>query len=221
MRRSKHFQVTENHEGSWAISYGDMITLLLSFFVIFFSFDFNKEVQEKLDQSAIRDLASHQSEFVKNGLVQRSTNASEIEEVTTVIKNPKGQIVVIFKNTSFFRSGQTQIRESVKSLLDQFAQKYLPYSGKYKIKIQAFTDKTPVSPRNRYRDNIELSALRGISVLRYLNKIGIPRRRIEIGGKGILSQNAMKVFGFDKKSNQEKLELSRTIAIVLYREDAV
>ena len=30
----------EDSEGTWAISYGDMITLLLSFFVIFYNADF-------------------------------------------------------------------------------------------------------------------------------------------------------------------------------------
>lgn len=40
MRKRKlkkiHSQIHTDSDGSWAISYGDMITLLLSFFVIFF-----------------------------------------------------------------------------------------------------------------------------------------------------------------------------------------
>jgi flagellar motor protein MotB len=44
-------------EGSWAVSYGDMITLLLSFFVLFFSVDHEKTRKKGLEQSLILSLA--------------------------------------------------------------------------------------------------------------------------------------------------------------------
>ncbi len=37
--RSGHASAEVDSEGSWAISYGDMVTLLLTFFILFFSLD--------------------------------------------------------------------------------------------------------------------------------------------------------------------------------------
>ena len=218
MKRSKYLNVNENHEGSWAISYGDMITLLLSFFVIFFSFDFSKEKELKLQESAIRDIASTENDLSENALAQGD---QVISDLTSVHMDQKGRIFVIFEGMSFFKSGKTDVRVEAKSILDQFAKKYMPYSGKYRIKIQAFTDSTPVSSRHRYKDNIELSALRSISVMHYLKAKGIPKRRMEIGGKGILSKKAKEVFGINELDKEIQKELSRTIAIILYREEAV
>lgn len=218
MKRSKYLNMHTDSEGSWAISYGDMITLLLSFFVIFFSFDFNKEKELKLQESAIRDIATTENDLKENALMN---NDEVIDDLTTIKSDSKGRIFVVFKNMSFFTSGSTDVRTNAKVVLDQFVEKYMPYSGKYKIKVQAFTDSTPVTRKRRYRDNIELSALRSISVLRYLTMKGIPKRRIEIGGKGILSSKARELFGIQTEDKEKLKELSRTIAIVLYREDAV
>ena len=43
-------------EGSWAISYGDMVTLLLAFFVLFFTVDPAVEKEEQLKDSLITAL---------------------------------------------------------------------------------------------------------------------------------------------------------------------
>jgi flagellar motor protein MotB len=45
---SKDHEEEVESEGTWAISYGDMITLLLSFFVIFFTTDFDKKKMQDM-----------------------------------------------------------------------------------------------------------------------------------------------------------------------------
>ena len=113
------------------------------------------------------------------------------------------------------------MNEYGKVLLGRFIDKYIPYAGKFRVKIQAFTDDRPVSrSEHRFKDNVELSALRSISVLRYLQNHGVPLNRVEIGGKGIMSKNALKVLGLETASLKEVRKMSRTIALVLYREDA-
>ena len=161
-RAKKQFYDNDTH-GSWAVSYGDMITLLLSFFVIFFSFDYNKENEVKLELNAIKNISLvDSSKETSNGLEENSTDTiEELNEITTVVKKEQdGKLIVMFKGANFFDSGFVELNGIGKNLLDKFVQRYLPYAGKFKVKIQAFTDDRPVlTQTKRYRDNVELSAL--------------------------------------------------------------
>jgi flagellar motor protein MotB len=49
LKNHKEVASEEESEGTWAVSYGDMITLLLSFFVIFYNTDFEKEKTLKIN----------------------------------------------------------------------------------------------------------------------------------------------------------------------------
>jgi flagellar motor protein MotB len=211
-------------EGSWAISYGDMITLLLSFFVIFFSFDFSKEKEQKLEVSAMKNIALMDTFKEKNtGIHEKESVAiEELNEITTIVKKEKdGKLVVFFKGANFFDTGATSVNDFGQVLLSKFIKNYVPYAGKFRVKIQAFTDSTPVTnPNRRYRDNVELSAMRSISVMRYLQTNGVPLNRVEIGGMGIMSDRVLAVLGLDTKNIIEKRKMSRTIALILFREDA-
>lgn len=211
-------------EGSWAISYGDMITLLLSFFVVFFSFDFSKIKENTLENNAIKNIALMDTFKEKNTGIheQPSKTIDDLNEITTVVQREReGKLVVFFKGANFFDSGKIVVNDFGQTLLSKFIEKYVPYAGKFRVKIQAFTDNKPVSKQNqRYKDNIELSALRSISVMRYLQKNGVPLNRVEIGGKGIMSEKALSMLGVEAKNITELKKMSRTIALVLYREDA-
>jgi flagellar motor protein MotB len=50
-RTANHLEI--DTEGSWAISYGDMITLLLSFFIIFFSTDQEKDRMKAMESALL------------------------------------------------------------------------------------------------------------------------------------------------------------------------
>lgn len=228
MRKKTKLKKIEIHdsdtEGSWAISYGDMITLLLSFFVIFFSFDFQDEKEKTLEQNAMKNIALMDTyQEKKSGIhEQESVTIDDLNEITTVVKKERdGKLVVFFKGANFFNSGATSVNEFGQVLLTKFIAKYVPYAGKFRLKIQSFTDSTPVTEgRHRFKDNVELSALRSISVMRYLQTNGVPLNRVEIGGKGIMTDKALSLLGIKTQSLDELKKMSRTIALVLYREDA-
>ena len=59
MKRRRHndeMDITVDSEGSWAVSYGDMITLLLSFFVLYFTVDFEAQRDEQLKGAMLVEL---------------------------------------------------------------------------------------------------------------------------------------------------------------------
>ena len=226
MRKNSKLKSIHIHEadteGSWMISYGDMITLLLSFFVIFFSFDFNKEKEDVLDQKLLQNINfTIEEQASREDSSETTTYVDDLNTISTVTyEQNNGNKGIFFKSASFFNVGGIDVNEQGLKVLKLFYEKFLPYAGKFKVKIQAFTDSSPVrNPAARYRDNVELSALRSISVMRYLKELGLPLSRIEIGGKGIMSTKTLNILGLNNLSKGEREALSRTVAITLSRED--
>jgi flagellar motor protein MotB len=103
------------------------------------------------------------------------------------------------------------------TILEKFVESYQSYAGKYRISIKGFTDKVKVSEvsNRRYRDNLELSALRSISAMRILQKKGIPLNRMEIAGAGELL-SVSSILPQMKMSTQDEInDYSRTIVLII------
>jgi chemotaxis protein MotB len=221
--------IVEEHENDelWAISYGDMITLLLSFFVIFFSTDFKKNKQDEIDNHLLNSFkvehqtlkkdripASINEGIDKNKIVDAKFNFSDFAKVTKL----DDRIIVTFENVTFFKSGATDPTPEGMQIIKEFSQKYLPYASMYKLSIKSFTDKQQVNQnKHRYKDNMELSALRSISALRLMQSTGMPVNRMDIAGYGEM-QLLASVIGKEKfeKLNQNEIQnLSRTIMFII------
>lgn len=216
--KSKYIHSNENEEGSWAISYGDMVTLLLSFFVLFFSIDFKKSNEKVLDNNLQGIFTTSQVDQKKNvNLIQHELNVDGME----MVRVKDGTFLLFFKGVSFFNTGKYDLTDKSKISLKEFSDKFIPMSGKYKIRVQAYTDNRAVkNTGNRvFRDNLELSVLRSLSVVRQLTKNGIPSRRVELSGKGEMSERVNNLLLLDKVTKKEKEALSRTISLVISRDE--
>ena len=205
-------------EGTWAISYGDMITLLLSFFVIFFTTDFKKEKVEKLNRHLSFELEGATPVEGKGGAKQK-VEIPDLVGVQMQTHQVGENVVVTFKGMSFFNSGAVSVDRKGKLALESFTSKYLPYAGNYRIAIKGFTDARAVNKKRRrskdFEDNLELSALRSISAMRVMQKAGIPLNRMEIAGAGEL-EAIDKVIPRKEGLTKKELEaLSRTIVLVI------
>jgi chemotaxis protein MotB len=217
----KKYHLEEDSEGSWAISYGDMITLLLSFFVIFFTTDLKKEKVHNLNNYmsfAMEELKEIPSDILRVG--ERASlkfDKNELSGLDIKVQQSNDQVIVSFGRFSFFKSGHTEVSEDGIEILKKFAAKYLPFAGTYSLSIKGFTDKVKVSTENhrRYKDNLELSALRSISAMRIIQQAGIPLNRMEIAGAGELNLIDELIPEIKAASEHERNEYSRTVIIVI------
>lgn len=225
---SSHAEEEIESEGSWAISYGDMITLLLSFFVIFFSTDFDKQKKEEQTELVRSEIASvdflkdeaNKSDEVrysnkKESQIQIQNNISLNDAKIEVIA-VKNNLLVKFSGISFFKSGSVELTVEGAEVLKSFSEKYIPYASVYGMSVRAFTDQRKViQKKNRFKDNLELSALRAISAMRELQKSGIPLTHMDIAGLGELVE-FQKYIGLEKEmSEEQKNALSRTIVMII------
>jgi len=180
-------------QGSWAISYGDMITLLLSFFVLYFTVDYDAQRDKQLrgslllslDELKVYDSSQRYARMPSSHPALPPEATKDLSELSAVYREIGDSVVVEFDKISSFKLGDTEPNIETIKLLEKFAKVYTPYAGKYLLSVGAFTDsKKVVWGRGRYKDNLELSALRAISTLRILQKNGIPLDRMNVGGFG-------------------------------------
>lgn len=168
----------ENTDNNWFISYGDMVTLLLAFFIILFSVQ--GKMSESLEKNHNNNIANKLG-TPPEGQMSKGAYQTRLEE---------NQIIVEFPNLSFFDSGQIKIRNEASEALQIFAQKYLPFAGKFTLHVVGFTDDTPVRQLDRpFKDNLELSVLRAVAAQRVLQKSGIPLLNMRLAGYGIKNKN--------------------------------
>lgn len=239
-RKRKANNEHPDSEGTWAISYGDMITLLLAFFVLFFTVDPQKESEENLQESLFMTLAdaaktqnsdgnnSHAGTAESKRLPAAVMNIGDdkskdniekqlIEDWGASIHKVGNKIIVDFPRISFFDFAKVRVTEDGERKLANFVKLYMPYAGSYVLGIRAYTDTRPVRSSNpRFKDNLELSALRSVAAMRVLQKQGIPLDRMKLGGYGELNYtyNALKDIA-DKSGQKQMDSFARRVILVI------
>lgn len=215
----------QEDEGSWMVSYADMITILLAFFTIFFSFDPTSSGEDLLDNSLATQFAelntavSMEQPVVleDEAMEQMLGDLSERKEIVLEKLGP-GQFGIYFKGVSFFSSGQTDIREEAVAELEKFVEFIRPFLGQYKIKIHSFTDPRPISMNvvRRYEDNVELSTLRSLKVFRLLKGYGVSEKNLDIVGLGVFPAEFLEKY-LKVEEVKENYHLMRTTMFIIER----
>lgn len=177
------------HDGGgglrWLLTYADMITLLLAFFIVLYA-------SSRVDGRKYSDLVSSiRSAFgvplpprpivqAGNGgemllpfpdivglLVQQLSSHVE-EEIKTgsveIERNEKG-LVLRFRDTVLFSLGSATLSDDAKKILDKVARPLL--NMPYAIEVEGHTDLLPIRSSN-FPSNWDLSVARATAVIRYL-----------------------------------------------------
>lgn len=223
-RKQRAVKHAYDGDGTWAISYGDMVTLLLAFFVLFFTTNPQQEKQKELQQSLVMSLLEgNDSKPGDRNPAQLNIGDNPGEGIEQKIIDKWGakvyqvghKILIEFPGVSFFKLGFIKVSDQGNTTLKTFAEKYIPYSGKYILGIRAFTDSRPVrSSSVRFKDNLELSALRSVSAMRTLRDAGIPLSRMKLGAYGELKVTFENLL-MQKDKAEDKMSMARRIVLVI------
>lgn len=189
-------------DAPWLVTYADMMTLLLVFFVLLYTVFYveqgrlHGELVKRIDQ---QDLAHQPNElFEGHGpLVLEQVTGLQVIEGALVEDLQQGiahaapdyqvmaqgdKIVIAVSGKLLFSSGQAQLRNAGTQVFDQLVPIFLRYPD-YTINIKGHTDDRPIAT-SRYSSNWELSAIRATTVLRYMLERGVPAQRMTATGYG-------------------------------------
>lgn len=192
MSRRKKKQSDGGSGSEWLQTYSDTVTLLLTFFVLLYSFATVDAKKFKQVSTAFQSVLSGQNndcifEYnMKNGtkpivgdlekLGKGSSNSKALYEQikgfveknkldkTVEIKKDKRGIIMQLKDSIIFESGQADIKENSKVILDKVTT--LMATIPNDVIVEGHTDNVPIN-NEKYNSNWDLSTARAVDVLRY------------------------------------------------------
>ncbi len=172
---------TYDSDEGWLLSYADLITNLLIFFVMLLAAaQINKSKMQQITQSLS---GVEQPESLSSIQDQIETKIAEegLEEMIRTDLTDDG-LKLSLNSGLVFDSGQAAIRAENSELLDQMLLTLVPYAGKYAFAVEGHTDNTPLNGGALYRSNWELSTGRANAVRTRLEGVGIDDHRIRVEG---------------------------------------
>ncbi len=172
---------SEQESEPWLISYSDMVTLLLAFFVLFFAisqldqskFEMIMQYFSKSETLPLHQLEQKFKQFIEQHQLQQSMD---------VQLTPDG-LLVNFQDKILFDSGKAELKPEAVPVLNALAELLRqPEVQERKIQVEGHTDTVPIARNADYPSNWELSAARSARVIRYLIGRQIrPNRFVAVG----------------------------------------
>ncbi|SEH52740.1 OmpA/MotB family protein [Magnetospirillum fulvum] len=167
----------------WLLSYADMITLIMAFFIILVSMskiDANK--YEEVQSGMARDIGNREVtkplQDLRSELLGAVAGAG-VDESVDIGRDDRG-IVLNLASGTMFQPGSADIRPEIRPVMKEISATLgQPRFTGYQIEIQGHTDDTPVRTP-QYPSNWDLSAARALATLKLLNELGIEQPRMKI-----------------------------------------
>jgi chemotaxis protein MotB len=183
LRLTKHGQEEDEDISSfWLITYSDMVTLLLAFFLLMYSFSVMSQDHKEALVEELRGVTANKEQELKTREELEETArkiAKELEKAAAFVESTETEVTVGLSSAVTFGSGDAVLSQAG---ADALAKVSKILSGLPNVvRIEGHTDNIPMRG-GRYPSNWHLSAARAQSVVRLLMKEGISPRRIEVIG---------------------------------------
>ena len=228
-------QIKEPSAALWYVSYGDLVTNMLCFFVMLFAFsslDSPKKRQESqsMDQRFFAVFTINQAQGAHQWLTQGDkgilmTPASQRNEAVRIVKSVRNKLskvtmhdrIQVTSNDQMvkiqipanvlFESGSATMKKGAEEVLIAL----VPIIGTIEnyIRIDGHTDDLPPNAKSQFPSNWELSAARACSVVRYfINDMNMDPERFSAQG---YADNRPKV----PNTSDAAREINRRVEIII------
>jgi chemotaxis protein MotB len=171
----------KGHEEAWILSYADLITNLLLFFVVLLT---AANLSRGRMQQIVKSLSGAESPESLEA-IRRELDAKIAERHLQELVNANltGDGLELSLNSGvMFDSGQAKIRPELESTVSSMLGLLAPYSAKYQFAVEGHTDSNPPVNGTTFATNWELASARAIVVRQRLEDAGIARQRIRVEG---------------------------------------
>lgn len=198
--------------GEWIVTYGDMVTLLLCFFVALFDTAEVDVIQMNQMVSSLNNIGMGASvggstlsvgrlaelgnsinslPSMEKGKMLATAKKKAISLFQPEIKSNKVRIssderglVISLASDAFFKPASANINiDDTRTMLVRLSE--LLKSRELqgrKFRIEGHTDSSDTDPDGPWRSNWELSTARSLTVLHYLSDFGVPEDRFQVAG---------------------------------------
>jgi chemotaxis protein MotB len=159
---------------TWQMSFNDLLTVLLTFFILLVSVsDINLNKVQDLSSSATDVFGSRKNENQQDLLIKTISTVDGIN-----VHPVNGGISIVLPESLVYQSGSVDIIH--KDMLKQLGLKLKTEVGS--IRVEGHTDSIPVS-NGYFPSNWDLSTQRAVNVVKFLaNECGIDPRNLSAAG---------------------------------------
>lgn len=192
-----------DYHSSWLITYSDMVTIILCFFIIFFIFtaeevSFLETIKDSLtseltlvnkENEKLKEQKQSLAELLLESIDEDSSSESFIDflkennlmQSVDIVEDDSG-VIIRFKDGVLFHSGDDSISEGGYSVLKEISEKINNIPNL--IVIEGFTDNIPIKT-SKFPSNWELSVARAVGVAKVMiDDMNISEDRISVSGFG-------------------------------------
>lgn len=192
----------------WMVTYGDLMSLLLTFFVLLVSFSSMQESKFKAAMGSLqaalgvlesdpfiavnletmtvniptlgKDLGMNEIEGMMDELIEIVEQAKMMDQIK--VTKERGRIKIEISSPILFQSGKAELKDDFKKILNQLGNLFKK-TDSY-IRVEGHTDNIPIKTQ-QFSSNWELSARRAVNVVRYFSdSLGIKPERLSAVGYG-------------------------------------
>ena len=188
----------------WLVTFGDMMSLLLTFFIMLFSMsEVKKDDKFHAMVESLRKTFGYETsqmtpipgpEQNQNSLMKSLANLARAKRLNLMrggapVQAPVGENMPVFSPQKqgkedtmtevSFSEGSAQLDAKAKERLDQFAKNVV--GNPQLVEVTGYTSNIPLSKGSPFRDHWELAFRRAQNVHHYLESLGVNPKRIRIG----------------------------------------
>lgn len=180
----------EEDTDAWLITFADMVTLLLCFFIIMFAIStpngqLIKKVAEALRKEGFymdKGVIDDPYEGLRKDL-SLSLGSSGYDQFVAISEQDDA-VSMELASSSFFERGSAKFSKAGLPMLEVIASHLMPFVNKdIVVEVEGHTDDTPIATA-QFPSNWELSAARATNVVRYLVAKGFPANKLRAIGMG-------------------------------------
>ncbi len=203
----------QGHEESWLLSYADLITNLLLFFVVLLT---AANLSKGKMQQIIKSISGAESPASLES-IRREIDAQiaqkQLQDLVRTVVTADG-LELSLNSGLVFDSGKAEIRSEFEQTVSSMLQVLAPYSTKYSFAVEGHTDSTPIVSGGPFATNWELSSARAIVVRQRLEDVGISRSRVRV--EGYADTKPLPEEQLTGLNPQERLARHRRVVVRIY-----
>lgn len=182
---SKRVKDEADEAESWLLTYSDMVTLLLTFFILLYSMsDINQQKFEEIKSAISGEMLKKKTEKPFEEITKELKSIVEqrkLEHAVFIETDPLG-VEIELASSSLYESGSAEIKENMIPVITELGKAIQTLDlTQFLIEVEGHTDDIPIKSA-RYESNWELSAHRATNVVKLLIESGLPASKLKASG---------------------------------------
>lgn len=182
-RRETDSEFHDDGDGNWIMSYADMMTLLVGFFALLYSFSqVDKAMFEKVREAVSKQFGGRfETPFEDLDEALKSiVMKADLRDKVQIDKDASG-ISIVFQGSVFFDSGSTELRQEALPTFNLIIDALKHKASGFPIFVEGHTDNSPIQTP-QFPSNWELSGARAARVVRLFEEHGFERELLSAQG---------------------------------------